>query len=365
MVAAAAAWTHWVPTDTALLNALVLAAYLALFLQAGKPFFWPCLALALTQTASALVHGIPLDSLSEGPLCYLALAPALSQWPRSERALSSVLLLGELLALHAVLVFWTFRLVGGGHRVRPELSHPLLQAWLSPYYCGHYPRGAHAIGLFLNDNNLGLWCATLFVVALATERRQSGLLLLATLWSYSRGAYLGLGGGLLLLAAWKRRPRLLLSLLAVPLAYCAFATWLDWERLLHPGGAIAFPAERIAWLQRGWQVLASGSLLGCGPGSGGLVDSQWAKTAYELGWSGILAWGFWAGVTLRRRLPGLTAVLVVMGLGSIGNDILYAPVLVATLFALAGLLWQKGSPPTGDPNAECPPESGARYSPGS
>ncbi|MFN8607158.1 MAG: hypothetical protein U0931_06480 [Vulcanimicrobiota bacterium] len=335
LAAALAGCFHWIPAAPEIQRWVVVLGWLGLLQQRGRPLFWPAFSLAAVETCSNQFHGLPLENLMRGDLPWLGLAPMLAGWQSPRRPWYERLFwLGELLSAHAIVSFLAFHWAGGGHRIRPEIDQGWLKALVWPYYCGHYPRGAHAVGIFLNDNNLGLWCLMLFLLGLVQLRRPGICLGLAVLWSYSRTALVSTLICLIWLV-WRWERRTLWLLLVLPLGLAAFPTWLDGQRLLHPLGPVAYPEERVYWGGRALHGLASGSLLGEGPDSAGLVDSQWCKTTVELGWAGLLAWlAFFASLARRKSMP---VWLFAWLLGGGGNDLLYSPLLVGTGLTLAGL----------------------------
>lgn len=335
-----AASLHWLEGGVWLRAGTVLLALLGLGLLSNqRGAIWPW-AWVFSQLLSLGWNGGHLAQLVDGPVPFVGLAIL----PRQCRVPYRLLVLsGALLAAHAVISFIAFRLAGGAHGWRPELAQGWLRALVWPYYCGHYPRGAHAIGLFLNDNLLGVWCVSMLALALELPGRAriwlGTPLLLAVGWSYSRSAYLALLGASGWLA-WRRGGRILLLPALIPLLFLAFAGGLDhwrfgadWANTL--GG-------RLQRLQQATALLGSGSLLGTGPGSAGLVDSQWLKSALELGWLGLLVQlGFClASLGGATDQPGLQGALIALALGAVGCDLWHSPHLAATFFLLCGHVQQ-------------------------
>lgn len=346
---------HWARPPAGL--AVALALWLLGLLLAGRGL-GPLRALAVVGLTSCLVNSrAPTILVVEGLPCttLVWLVPRLLLSSSQARRLALwACAAGGGLALHALLCFACFRAVGGEHRVRPPVSVPGLSGLLWPYYETHYREGAHLVGVFLNDNLFGVWAVALFALSLVLSRAErepgvrgllalgAGLLGLAALWTYSRSACLAATGVLLYLSLrWS--PRVLLVLLLIPLPYLGYATWLDRLRFLHPTDAIVFPAERLEQYRRALSGLASGSCWGLGPGSGGLVDAQWAQIPLELGWAGVAAY-VWLFCWMLRPTPatplalGLRAAILALSLGGIGTDLLESPHMAMTLFGLAGVL---------------------------
>jgi len=353
---------HWLEFGPAWQGLIAAGIALSLLSQYRSPLYLPALALVVCEGVSAGWNQRPLADLLAGPLpfVYFALAghrrflSSPAWWRRLQLA-------ATVIGLHALISLLAFRAAGGGHRIRPPIESGWLQALVWPYYAGHYKYGAHAVGLFLNDNMLGLWCVALVPTLLVGRHRLSAaVLMLTTVWTYSRGATLAWMGSWLYLAVGlppAERRRLALGALLLVAMAAPMATWLDHQRFLNPTRRGIWPAERIINLRRGLHTLATGSLLGSGPGSQGLVDSQLAKTALELGWLGVLAYAgfFWRALSQPAHRPHRAGVIALL-LGCLGADLLYSPHLAATLFWLAG---QAKTPSEYDelprpPNPECP-----------
>lgn len=312
------------------LPVLAIAAWAAaLFWNRSHPLVRPLVLVCVVNLAGCLAGDLPLTAcvLTGAPLttlCLLPIGPAL---------LRAGMWVSGVLAGHALIAFVFFRECGGGHRIRPEIYDPVLRALVWPYYNGHYPRGAHAVGLMLNDNVLGAWCAAWLPLVLIWRWRISTLLLLLCVaWSYSRAAALAFIGSCLYLAAgWK--PAVLLALSPLPLLYALYATWIDKLRLLRPWDS-AVREDRLYALTRAADQF---SVLGMGPGRAGLVDSQWLKLSLELGTLGLLAYA-WLFVEVFRHGKGTPlgtgcrAAVLALLLGSLGSDLFCSPALAPLLF---------------------------------
>ena len=317
---------HWIEVDEPLKllsQALCLGALAFLGRDRRALWLW-------AWVGHQWLAGIPLNQ-GAAPFLYLALLR-----PPARFVYRLLTLLGALIASHAVVSFLAFRLAGGFHGWRPEVKDPWLQALVWPYYCGHYPRGAHAIGFFLNDNLLGLWCVAMLCLSLEVPGRLRLLcvppLLLAVGWSYSRSAYLALAGACGSLAIRKNRYLLLVPTL-IPLLFLPFATGLDrWRFSSDWTSTLVGRAERLH------QFLAEGSFWGGGPV--GLVDSQWLKTGLEQGWSGLLIQLGFCFSVVRRARPGVQAALLALLLGGVGCDLWDSPHLAATFMLLCACSFQ-------------------------
>jgi hypothetical protein len=149
---------HWLPAPAWLSHTILATCLLSLaLLSKNRRALW-----LWAWVLSEVISQVPLAA---GPVPYLYLA--LLNPP--EKPLYRILtLLGAFIAIHADISFLAFRMAGGSHGWRPEITQTWLQALVWPYYYGHYPRGAHAIGLFLNDNLLGVWCVA--VMALTPQK---------------------------------------------------------------------------------------------------------------------------------------------------------------------------------------------------
>lgn len=330
---------HWMPLDHPLLG-WALGFWLAGLVLSRHAARWPLVAVTLAWLLSCwwssrlstqlVVQGVPMLGVA---LIVLQLSP---------RAIQRLMLWScagaGVLALHALCCFWAFRALGGSHGIRPPLTGWRWLVW--PYYETHYDIGAHLVGVFLNDNLFGVWAVAFFALSLVLSRAHprirvllslgAALLFLAAVWTYSRSAMVAALGVLAYLAVrWS--PRILLVVLLVPLLYLAFATWLDRYRFLDPTSEVVYPSWRVEQVRRAARTLASGSPFGVGPGAAGLVDTQWAKIPLELGWLGLLAYGWLAWRTLRGTDVGLKAAILAMWLGGIGTDLFESPHLAATL----------------------------------
>lgn len=334
---------HWMPLEHPLFG-WALGCWLAGLALSRSPVRWPLVAVTAVWLLSCWWSGrspaqLVLQSV---PLLGVALLLAGASRKTVQRLMLWSCAGAGALALHALLCFWAFRAMGGGHRLRPPLPDTAWRWLVWPYYETHYDTGAHLVGVFLNDNLFGVWAVAFFALSLVLSRAQSqtglrallsvtaGLLFLAAVWTYSRSALVAVLGALACLAVrWS--PRVLLVLLLVPVLYLSFATWLDRYRFLDPTSEVVYPSWRVEQVRRAARTLASGSLVGVGPGGAGLVDTQWAKIPLELGWLGLLAYGWLAWRTLRGSHVGLQAAILALWLGGIGTDLLESPHLALTL----------------------------------
>lgn len=367
---------HWGAPDSGWLNVALILWLVGLALSLREAMTRPLLALALTGFLSCWWNHCPPSSLVLQCFPLSGLALVTHSLLTSERVIYRVSLWATsgaaTLAAHAIACFWAFRAIGGGHRVRPPVTPG--QMWLVwPYYDTHYPRGAHLVGIFLNDNLFGIWAVAFFGLSVVlTAHAQTPtlkkllsasavLLIFAAVWTYSRSAGVAALGVIVYLAArWK--PRVLAWLVLVPILYLCFATWLDKLRFEAPTDQKVYPSERIVQVEKAGATLASGSLVGIGPGNGGLVDTQWAKIPLELGWLGIAAYGWLAFAMLRPgpRGPlaiGLQASLVAFWLGGIGTDVFESPHLAGTFYALWGGLERLREVSSPEPSPSASPDT--------
>lgn len=334
---------------------LCLAAwFLGLVLSLKAPLGGPLLAIAATTTLSAIHNGLPpsMAAVNGHPITALIIALAVP----SLKVLRFGALVSAGLGLHAIISFLFFRALGGGLRVRPEVLDPTLQAILWPYYCGHYPRGGHLIGLFLNDNAMGNWSAAWLVLTLAYLKPKkpmaavAAILLLCVAWSYSRSAYMALLCSLAYLA-WSSNPRWLLLLFPLPALFWLYGNGFEQLRFFSPAHPLVIDSRWLRWVQAG-QTLQSGSPLGIGPGQAGLVDSQWPKIAIELGWLGSLAY-LWLITSVLRQpkkssvAKGLKAAIVALLVASLGSDLFNSPHMAFALWGFCAALVHL-------PEGECP-----------
>ncbi len=356
---------HWMPLDHPLLS-WALGCWLAGLLCSRSPQRWPLVAVTAVWLLSCWWNGRQPTQLvlQAVPMLGVALLIVSARPSSVHRLLLWACAGAGALALHALLCFWAFRAIGGSHGLRPPLPDAAWSWLVWPYYETHYDTGAHLVGVFLNDNLFGVWAVAFFALSLVLSRTETqrallslaaACLFLAAVWTYSRSATVAALGALAYLAArWS--PRILLVLLLVPLLYLSFATWLDRYRFLDPTSEVVYPSWRVEQVRRAARTLASGSLVGVGPGAAGLVDTQWAKIPLELGWLGLLAYGWLAWRTLRGSHVGLKAALLALWLGGIGTDLLESPHLGLTLAFFWGCQEALRGRPGGQP--DCQPQAG-------
>ena len=352
LAAFVAASFHWLPgCDRVTALAVLLLAGWGMLWRRQHRLFWPVLGVVVVELLSATWNQTELTALIYGPLPLVGLCLLPDGWLRSSRWLNVACLTSGVIAWHAILCFLAFRGAGGGHLVRPDIDQGWLHWLVWPYYCGHYPRGAHAIGWFLNDNNLGIFCAASLALTLVHREQVGpgsfrrllnltlGGLFLGVVWSYSRSAMLACFGSLLCLA-WQRRRGLLWILVAAPGLYALLATGMDWRRVGTGIGQTL--GGRMLHVREAADALMAGRLLGAGPGSAGLVDSQPCRTALELGWLGVIAYTVLFACALRaaQSRPGIQAAMVALLLGAVGCDLLCTPQLAGMLFVMCGLAFE-------------------------
>ncbi|MHB2016630.1 MAG: hypothetical protein ACYCW6_06750 [Candidatus Xenobia bacterium] len=336
-------WYHWYPPDAP-------AKHVALVLLVGGTLLYWLLrrrltaALILTcvavQVLSEVHSGRPLFLVeglgSSGLLLLLEDAPVAKVRPRIGVFLVGA---GFVLAVHAIVGFILYRLWG------PLPSHPWMALWLYPYNSGVLVPSWRLCGLFMNENLFGIWCASLIPIVLQTvgestrpwEKRfcwlTLGLLIACCCWSYSRMVAILLTVVLLLHA--RRYPREVAAIaLAAPLLAMAFWTRMDQMRFLHPLAPGFYPSDRIASWAMAWETLAHGSLLGTGPGSGGLRDAQFAKLIVETGWLGLAAWASLLGWLLhgKRDDNAFRLAAIVVLIGGASADLLESPHIALVLW---------------------------------
>ena len=305
LAALLSAWCRWMPAPS-ILAWLSLGLWLVGMALARRSRLWPPLAcLALLQLASGATLTAPLAGL----------ALVAEKLPRPN--LRWVALVAGLLAFHALFAFLAFRALGGYHCFRPLAGPWMPLVW--PYYTEQYPVGAHAVGLFLNDNALGVWAVAMLALTLGLSPWLTALLFLTAVWSYSRSAFLALLAVTLYL-----RPRALAWLLLIPILYLSLATYRDHERL-------QVPMDRVYQAQHALSTL---SLTGHGPV--GLVDSQPCKTLREVGLLGLAAYAWFFTLVLRGPRNAYKAAVLALLVASLGSDLFGWPHLGALLFLLAG-----------------------------
>ncbi|MBI3926572.1 MAG: hypothetical protein HY319_13610 [Armatimonadetes bacterium] len=357
----------WVPALGAWDEAVLLGMVLVLVFFRRVPCRTVSLGLPLAAYASiafgsAVWNGLPLGLLRH-TLIYMIAALAASQLEREtvRRLLRVLVLVGAAAASYGIVSFVCFRILTGGDPTRPALSNPVEVFLLYPYYNGAYPRGWRLVGTFFNDNYFGVWCVALAALGLMLLRQERGrarlglglasaLLFCASCWTYSRSATLALVAASVYLA-WRLSRKVLVVLGLTVLVSVPWMTWRDSHRYTH---LTETAGGRLQSVQRAVDTLTGPSmLLGHGPGSRGLADVQYAKTAYELGWLGLLGLAWLLACALRPAFRGLSpsekpedrecrlglgAAILALLAGGCGGDIFEIPQIAITLWSLCGFL---------------------------
>lgn len=375
-------WTRFSPASD--FAALVLGGgFLLWLLRPGKdrthpPFALPLVCFWAVSLLSALVNRVPFHTAMEGlrealPWTVTALLAERVCRPRDvPRFLWVMAAAAGLLSLYGVVSYVAYWRAGGPYGMGPAWpSSPVEQFLLYPYFTAAFAGSWRLPATFLNENYFGVWLSLLapvvFTLFLTTPRRPARYLALAAAtlmmaalaWTYSRTALLALGVAFAFYA-WRGTPRILFLLLPLALAVPCFLQRSDVRRFTNVG---ATEGGRLASMRRSTEVLARNPLLGAGPGTRGMADSNYAKIAYETGLLGLGCWAWLIGTALApalRRRPGANRLVLVSGSAAvaavaaagISSDVWEAPQVALYAWTLAGLVHAAKAPSPAVDSAE-------------